>query len=126
MEYLSATILSGITYDLVRKGIQVSTSSLKAKLQNWLINDEDIEVLAQHINEIRDIEDLSESAISKKLEQDPIVQELIVNTNQENINSQISQINYGDGDNFGGDKVGGDKIGGDKIGGNKIINHKNH
>ena len=121
MEYLSAAILSGITYDLVRKGIQISTSSLKAKLKNWLIKDEDIEVLAQRINEIRDIEDLSESAISKKLEQDPIVQKLIINTKQDNINSQISQINYGDGDNFGGDKVGGDKIGG-----NKIIHHKNN
>ncbi|WP_435979500.1 GapS6a family protein [Psychrobacter sp. DM4] len=105
MEYLTETVLSGMVYDLVKNGIQVSTLTLKDKLKRWFINDSDIEILAKQINEISMLEDLSEAAICRKLQQNPTVQSLIVNVHQEQTVKNIKQKHKGSGDNVGGDKV---------------------
>lgn len=105
MEYLTETVLSGMVYDLVKNGIQVSTLTLKDKLRRWLISDSDIEILAKQINEISMLEDLSEVAICRKLQQNPTVQSLIVNVHQDQTVKNIKQKHTGSGDNVGGDKV---------------------
>lgn len=105
INYLSSTVLSGVVYDLVKGGLQVSTLTLKDKLKNWLINDHDIRVLAEQINEINMLEDLSELAICRKLEENSTIQSLIVNIQQDRSISNINQNHSGSGDNVGGDKV---------------------
>lgn len=105
MEYLTETVLSGVVYDLVKNGLQVSTLTLKDKLKRWLINDYDLKVLAKQINEISMLEDLSEAAICRNLQKNSTIQSLIVNIQQDISTKNISQNHSGSGDNIGGDKV---------------------
>lgn len=105
MEYLTETVLSGMVYDLIKNGVQISALNLKDKLKRWLISDYDLEVLAKQINEISMLEDLNEAAICRKLQQNPTVQSLIVNVHQQKTVKNIKQKHKGSGDNVGGDKV---------------------
>lgn len=105
MDYLTGVVLSGITYDLVKNGFQISAINLKSKLKNWLTSDQDLEILAARINSINQLEDLNESAICKRLETDSIVQNLIVNIKRDNFVSNVTQYHSGTGDNISGDKV---------------------
>lgn len=105
MEYLSETVLSGVVYDLVKNGLQISTQNLRERLRGWLINDNDLMILAKQINEIDVLDDLSESAICKRLEKNSVVQDLIFNIQQSESTTNISQNHSGSGDNIGGNKI---------------------
>lgn len=105
MEYLTSTMLSGMTYDLIKRGLYISVDTLRNKLKDWLINDEDIKVLVERINSIDQLEDLNESAISRRLEDDSILQKTLVNIKQDNSISQVTQTHSGRGDNVAGNKV---------------------
>lgn len=105
MEYLSETVLSGVVYDLVKNGLQISTQNLRERLRGWLINDNDLMILAKQINEIDALDDLSESAICKRLEKNSVVQDLIFNIQKSESTTNISQNHSGSGDNVGGNKI---------------------
>lgn len=105
MEYLTTTILSGMTYDLIRNGLQISTMTLKEKLKNWLISDSEVEILVKQINDIDQLEDLNELAICRNLDKNPTIQELIINIPQDNSNNKVTQNHSGRGDNIAGNKV---------------------
>lgn len=105
MDYLTTTMLSGVVYDVIKKGFQVSIITLKSKLKNWFIADHDLEILVERINNIEQLEDLNESAICKKLEKDSVIKNLLVNIQQDNSTSQVNQSHSGYGDNVAGDKV---------------------
>lgn len=105
MEFLTSTILAGIAYDLIKNGTLISLESLKNKLKGWLISDENLKILSQKINNIDNLDDLSEKAISKQLEQDTTVTQILANIQQDKSANIITQTHFGSGDNVGGDKI---------------------
>lgn len=105
MDYLTTTMLSGVIYDVIKKGFQVSIITLKSKLKDWFITDHELEILVERINNIEQLEDLNESAICKRLEKDCVIKNLLVNIQQDNSTSQVNQSHSGYGDNVAGDKV---------------------
>lgn len=50
MNFLASTMLSGITYDLVKAGMSLTAKFLKEKLKDWILKDKDYEKLADAIN----------------------------------------------------------------------------
>lgn len=83
MEYLTATMLSGMTYDLVKSGIKISAESLRSKLRGWLISDEEIKTLVARLNKIEDIERLNEIELAKKIEDEPSIHNILITVQQD-------------------------------------------
>ncbi|MGP5135302.1 GapS6a family protein [Psychrobacter cibarius] len=83
MEYLTATMLSGVTYDLVKSGIKISAESLRNKLRSWLISDEELRTLATHLNQVKDIERLDKLELAKRIEDEPTIHNILINAQQD-------------------------------------------
>lgn len=105
MDYLSASILSGIVYDCIKKGIKISADKLKERLRNWLIEDDLALLLSNELNELQLDDEMSEIAIERKISSSGKLLNLVNNVNKSNKNNNISQVHYGTGDNVGGDKI---------------------
>lgn len=50
MNFLESTMLSGVTYDLIKVGMKLTANFLKEKLKDWILEEEDYEKLANAIN----------------------------------------------------------------------------
>ena len=83
MEYLTTTMLSGVTYDLVKNGIKISAESLRNKLRGWLISDEEIKTLVARLNTIENIERLDERELAKRIEDQPSIHNILINAQQD-------------------------------------------
>lgn len=103
MEYLTSVVLSGLTYDLLKEGIKVKASTLKEKIRGWIFTEDELEVLATHINQIPNIEDLNEAAIARNLNKDPIIQNILSNSKQVVTENTIMQSHSGTGHMAGRD-----------------------
>lgn len=103
MEYLTSVVLSGLTYDLLKEGIKVKASTLKEKIRGWVFTEDELEVLATHINQIPNIEDLNEAAIARNLDKDPIIQNILSNSKQVVTENTIAQSHSGVGHMAGRD-----------------------
>ncbi len=104
MDFLTTTLLSGVIYDMTKHKIAVTADNLKAKLRNWLLDEEKSIQLEQHLSQLQINEDLSESAIEKRLLNSPILVSLLREVKPANT-VNISQTHQGTGDNVGGNKI---------------------
>lgn len=57
MNFLASTMLSGVTYDLIKVGMKLTANFLKEKLKDWILKEEDYEKLAETINTAAEIEE---------------------------------------------------------------------
>lgn len=103
MEYLTSVVLSGLTYDLLKEGLRIKADTLKKKIRGWVFTEDELEVLATHINRIPNIEDLNESAIARNLDKDPIIQNILSNSKQVILENTINQSHSGTGHMAGRD-----------------------
>jgi len=105
MEYLTSAVFSGIVYDLLKTNIQISANLLKDRLKGWLIDDNELRSLSERINSINNATEMSEKALEKQFDNDPLVKQILINTKQNNSNNIINQNHTGEGDNVAGNKV---------------------
>lgn len=77
MEFLTATMLSGLIYDGVKEGASIGFDLLKRKLKNWLINDSEIEKIAELLIDAGINEGLAPHAIERKITEHQELNEFI-------------------------------------------------
>lgn len=75
MDFMTATILSGLIYDGVKAGATIGYDMLKSKLQGWIIDDEQIQIIIEQLKEAGIDEDLAPHAIERKIkEHQPLIE----------------------------------------------------
>ena len=91
MEFLNAAILSGLIYDGVKTGVAFHYEVLKSKLQDWLIDDSQMQKIYEHLEEVGVNEELSQNAIEKRINSSQLLLELIGQVRLRDINQIVSQ-----------------------------------
>ena len=106
MGFLTSTLLSGMLYDGFNKGVAITTSFLKEKLQGWLIDDELLDRLTDKVNTL-ELQDYGECVIERKLNESLEIQEIFKQIKPEQNTSigSVSQSHSGSGDNVVGNKT---------------------
>ena len=107
MDFITATVLSGIIYDMIKYEITLSTDNLKDKLRNWVVDEAVLSTLSSDLNKLELTKDLSESAIENKILTLPEIQQLLESIKPVLEGNTIIQSNV-NGDNIGRDKVTND------------------
>lgn len=102
MDFLTASILSGIAYDMVCTGIKFTTSTIKEQFKEWVIDDAIASVIAEELTKLELNEDHSPKLIEKQLNNSPELLSLLEKIKPTQV---INQTSYGSGDNIGRDKV---------------------
>ena len=77
MDFMTATILSGLIYDGVKAGATIGYDMLKSKLQGWIIDDEQIQIIIEQLREAGIDEDLAPHAIERKINEHPPLIDLL-------------------------------------------------
>lgn len=104
MDFLSATVLSGVVYDLIKFQVQISADTLKEKLKGWLINEAVAPALATELEKLKLNDEMSEKAIERKITESKDIQQILSNI-MPNTTNVIIQNHSGSGDNIGGNKI---------------------
>lgn len=94
MDYLTASIISGVIYDGIKSGVTISSNFLKIKLRNWLIDDDTAIKLEEGISDLNITEEHSELAIEKKILAHEKLNEVIKKIQKTNTINQKNK--YGD------------------------------
>lgn len=75
MDFLTATILSGLIYDGFKSGATIGCGLIKSKLQGWIVDDEQIEKIIEKLQEAGVNEDLAPHVIERKIkEHQPLIE----------------------------------------------------
>jgi len=107
MNFLTAAILSGVLYDLLKKGTSLTIGALKAALQEWIVEEETLEkICSMEIDR-----SMSEYAIQGTIEKDSELSAILSRTFKKEERAYISQTHSGTGDNVGRDKIEVEKKG---------------
>ncbi|WP_421180250.1 GapS6a family protein [Aeromonas enteropelogenes] len=105
MDFLTATILSGLIYDGVKAGAAIGFDMLKSKLQGWIVDDVQIQTIVEQLKEAGIHEELAPHAIERRInEQQPLLrllQEIKPSPSVTNI-YQSSNIGHNINSNGGG------------------------
>ena len=104
MEFLSSLVLSGYLYDMLKHGVSVTSDTIKTKLKNWAIDEVVAPALSEEISKLNLTDELSESAIEKRISQAPNLVEIINSIKKAQTITNIIQSHSGTGDNIGRDK----------------------
>ncbi|MES9902461.1 MAG: hypothetical protein ABW168_07235 [Sedimenticola sp.] len=105
MEFITSAVLSGILYDMLKHGVVISAGSVKEKLKDWVVGDIIAPALSDELNKLNLNDELSESAIEKRIDQSSNILELISKIKKVENVTTIIQSHSGSGDNIGRDKV---------------------
>ncbi len=89
MEELTTVILSGITWDAIKKGVNISANYLKNKLSNWILDDKKLEEISQCVQNIPDTYSISEGMVREYLNLNERLLDILKETKQKD--SHISQ-----------------------------------
>jgi len=104
-EFLTGAILSGIAYDVMKCGVALSVDELKQRLKGWLISDSEIIVLADELKKLDLTDEMSETAIERKIAASSELKQLLENIKLDSEGNTIIQHHSGSGDNIGRDKI---------------------
>ncbi|OGR15305.1 MAG: hypothetical protein A2097_07505 [Desulfobacula sp. GWF2_41_7] len=105
MDFLSSTILSGFLYDMLKNRVAVSAENIKLKLKDWAVNELVAPALSEEVNKLNLNNEMSESAIEKRINQNPNLIELLTSIKNAESSATIIQHHSGKGDNIGRDKI---------------------
>ena len=105
MDFLTSTILSGIAYDVLKCGMLLTTDNLKDRLRDWIIDDSTLPALAGELKKLSLTNEMSESAIERKIITSPELISLLENIKPMSEGNTIIQYHNGSGDNVGRDKI---------------------
>ncbi|CCO24058.1 GapS6a family protein [Maridesulfovibrio hydrothermalis] len=104
MDFVAASFLSGVIYDIMKTGAQVGLETLKPKFMDWLVDDDQLNTIAKKVDDLSLNDEMSEKAIERKISEDRTLVSLIENL-QPRSTTTINQNHNGTGDNVGRDKV---------------------
>ena len=104
MEFITSAVLSGFLYDMLKHGASITADSLKEKLKGWLLDDSITPMLDKELADLTLNDELSESAIEKRINQAPKLLELLSSIKKDASVTTIIQNHSGTGDNIGRDK----------------------
>ncbi|WP_283629218.1 GapS6a family protein [Shewanella baltica] len=94
MDFLTATILSGLIYDGVKGGAMIGFDLLKSKLQGWLIDDNQIQLLVEELKEAGINEDLAPHAIERKIQEHQPLTKLLKQIKAHENNNFVVQTSH--------------------------------
>lgn len=77
MEFLTSTILSGIAYDMMKKGIVLTAEILREKLKGWILKDEDYIKSVEIINNASETDKKTEKYLEAFLDSNKDIQEIL-------------------------------------------------
>lgn len=97
MRFLTSTILSGIVYDAIKKGIKITSNYIKVKLANWIIDDKTINNITRSLNNIPEICQRSTGLIKEHLDLDEKLQQELKSINASLNKTCNISINQNDG-----------------------------
>ncbi|WP_438467512.1 GapS6a family protein [Marinomonas sp. PE14-40] len=106
MDFLTATIFSGIVFDIIKDGVKVNIVNLKDKMTGWVVNDEAIQKLVDGLKDAGINEDLNKTAIERRVNESQALKDQLAtihpspaliqqNKMGHNINSTNSTITIG-------------------------------
>jgi hypothetical protein len=104
MEFLSSVVLSGFLYDMLKHGVSLSSDTIKTKLKDWAVDEIIAPALSKEISKLNLNDELSESAIEKRISQSHNLVEIINSIKKAQTITNITQNHSGTGDNIGRDK----------------------
>jgi hypothetical protein len=67
MDFLTGAILSGFTYDLIKRGLVLSADNLKERLKHWIVPDAELSAITNELNKLKLTDEMSESAIERRI-----------------------------------------------------------
>jgi len=102
---MSAAVFSGVIYDVLKHQAKVTGQAIKTRLKDWILDDDSAEKIANEINSMGINQDMSESAIERKIQDSERLSQLLKEIQPYN-QTNINQVHNGIGDNIGRDKVG--------------------
>jgi hypothetical protein len=102
MDFLTATILSGIAYDMLKHGVMLSADNLKTKLTEWIIDNAQLLAIVNELKHLSLTNEMNESVIEKKIANSTELNKLFANIKSGNT---IHQNHSGTGDNVAGPKI---------------------
>lgn len=105
MDFLTGAVLSGITYDMIKCGVILSTDELKERLRDWIIGDSQLLILSNELKKLQLTDEMSETAIERKIAASPELKQLLENIKPASGGNTIIQHHSGSGDNIGRDKI---------------------
>lgn len=105
MEFLTATVLSGIAYDIIKCGVLLTAENLKNRLGDWIIDGSKLSMLAIELNKLSLSNEMSELAIERKINDSSELMSLIKNIKPASESYTVIQSHSGSGDNVGRDKL---------------------
>lgn len=105
MDFLSSTILSGFLYDMLKNKVALSAENIKLKLRDWAIDELFAPTFSEEVNKLNLNNEMSESAIEKRIKQNPTLMELLTSIKRAKNSTTIIQHHSGRGDNIGRDKI---------------------
>lgn len=104
MEFLPAAVLSGLLYDMLKHQVSLTTNNIKGRLRGWLIEDSLAERLEMELDRLKLTDEMSESALEKKLSNSEGVLQILKSITPNQADS-VTQTHHGKGDNVAGDKI---------------------
>lgn len=107
IDFLTSAVLGGIAYDFIKVSGKIAVDDLKARLKNWLLDDRDLETIAQIVNEAPSYAKKSAKDLEAFLEKRPSIQEILSRSKSVTINAGDRITTKGD---YSPGKVVGDFI----------------
>ena len=104
MEFITTTILSGVIYDILKRGVFLTKDVLANNLKKWLMDDTTLEKLTVKLQELNLNDEMSEKAIEREINSSNEIKELLSKISAHNVDIDI-QIHSGTGDNIIGNKI---------------------
>lgn len=104
MEFITTTILSGVIYDIFKKGMLITKDVLANNLKKWLMDDDTLEKLTVKLQALNLNDEMSEKAIEREINSSNEIKELLSKISAHNVDINI-QIHSGTGDNIIGNKI---------------------
>lgn len=97
-------IISKIAIDVAKEGVRITSEQIRLRLKDWILKDEEYDVVSEVINTIPDSYKLSEKMIEAYIETNTSLTRIIAEAVSKDFNKEIKQEHMGSGDNVAGDK----------------------
>lgn len=111
MGFLASTMLSGMTYDLVKAGMKLTAKFLKEKLKDWIFEEEDYEKLANAINSATETDKSTQKCWEAFLDSNETVNTILQRAQKAENNSVVQNFSNAKFENVGVAGVGNLHIG---------------
>ncbi len=90
MDFLTSTILSGIAWDVIKEGTKLTKSYLQEHLRNWVLRDQEYEVIVNTINNASDQDTKSIKYLDAYIDSNDEIKKILETVNN---NSKYSHCN---------------------------------